>query len=926
MWGPDHTSLTTAVAGKDRTFFGGSVAESGYAMVAVDQQGVKQMHFNAIHGTGLAKVALATDDQYLYAAHDGMAWGEQFDPSKPDAKATQTLSITRYDINTGNVVDFPNQQRFAKISALEVGPGTVLKDWQQISLGGFAAMGGKLYLANQRANAIQVFDAKTAEKLGDIPLANPAALAVYQGKLLAVSGNAIALVDPAARQTSTLIPEGALRPAGLAADVQGNIYVSDVATNTVKVFDATGNALKTIGKPGGAYKGTYDPERMVNPRGLAVASNGWLWVTEERTTPKRVVAWDLATGKVVKEKFGPTAYGAGGGGFDVADQTRWIGQGAQWQLDFATKSATCTSILGSHFEAMHYEYLHQDGRTFLIGTAGYTAISELLPDGSVKDLAFIGSTHRFSFALGWNPPAPFIEAFNKTYPTRVGKFGDKGPGVLWVDKNGDGEMQVEEFDFSTDVENFAGAYWGHEQRDLTLRLPATVKGKRVIAVLKPDGFYPGGAPKYPTLNAACTTGTLIALDSNELETAVDRFGNLVVNSDPKMTSFAPDGKLRWTYPNRWSNVHGSHAAPLPEIGMMQGALFFLGMAPLDETSDVFMMNGNHGRFFVITSDGLYLDEMFKDVRLTGGVDAYLIGGECFGGMFNKSTKDGQYYLQSGHTDYRIFRISGLNEIKRSAGTFTVTAAQVAAAERNLSRKVAATVTPKVTTITATATPKKIDGQEDDWAGDPTARWDKSGQYPVSMRAAYDATNLYLYYNVADGSPWVNNGKDWTLLFKTGDSVDLQLGLDPNANPRRTAPAPGDFRLLIAPFQGKPTAVLYRHRVPGTTSPVSFISPWRSEKVDSVKIITTAQIAVLPENGRYRLEATIPLAELGWKPRAGSALKADVGVLYGDDGGSQTLLRSYWSNQQTNLVNDVPGEIMLMPNLWGTATITEGEGR
>ena len=58
-----------------------------------------------------------------------------------------------------------------------------------------------------------------------------------------------------------------------------------------------------------------------------------------------------------------------------------------------------------------------------------------------------------------------------------------------------------------------------------------------------------------------------------------------------------------------------------------------------------------------------LDEMFKDVRMGASLDAYLIGGECFGGCFGKSAKDGNYYLQSGHTDYRIFRVTGLGDVK-----------------------------------------------------------------------------------------------------------------------------------------------------------------------------------------------------------------------------------------------------------------------
>ena len=34
-------------------------------------------------------------------------------------------------------------------------------------------------------------------------------------------------------------------------------------------------------------------------------------------------------------------------------------------------------------------------------------------------------------------------------------------------------------------------------------------------------------------------------------------------------------------------------------------------------------------------------------------------------------------------------------------------------------------------------------------------------------------------------------------------------------------------------------------------------------------------------------------------------------------GTTTIARQYWSNKSTGLVNDVPGEADLSPNLWGT---------
>jgi hypothetical protein len=182
--------------------------------------------------------------------------------------------------------------------------------------------------------------------------------------------------------------------------------------------------------------------------------------------------------------------------------------------------------------------------------------------------------------------------------------------------------------------------------------------------------------------------------------------------------------------------------------------------------------------------------------------------------------------------------------------------------------------------------------------------------------------LHLAYRVKDPSPLVNHGSDWTLLFKTGDSVNFEFSTDPAARPDRSAPVPGDRRLLIAPYRGKPLAVLYSYRERGAKRPVPFSSPWRTEQVDRVSRLDSARIDVQKQQGAYVLTAAIPLADLGLPRQASVTLKGDFGVIYGDDAGSIDLLRSYWSNQATGLVNDVPGEIMINPRLWGTLRFEE----
>ena len=188
---------------------------------------------------------------------------------------------------------------------------------------------------------------------------------------------------------------------------------------------------------------------------------------------------------------------------------------------------------------------------------------------------------------------------------------------------------------------------------------------------------------------------------------------------------------------------------------------------------------------------------------------------------------------------------------------------------------------------------------------------------MQVKAVRADDRLHLAYRVKDPSPWLNHGTDWTLLFKSGDCVDFQFSTDPLAKPNRTEAAPGDKRLLIAPFKDSSIAVLYSYHEPGAKSSMSFSSPSRTEHIDVVKQLDSAEIKVVPGEGSYDLTVSVPLADLGL-PAAGQAadLRGDFGVIYGDTAGSMDLLRSYWSNQATGLVNDVPGEASVEPRQWG----------
>ncbi|WP_052573169.1 FlgD immunoglobulin-like domain containing protein [Haloferula sp. BvORR071] len=916
--GSNHGTFQAAATNGSSLFFGSPVAEGGYEIVELAADGSFIRGFNPPHGHGLGAIALAADENYLYAAHDGLAWGEHIDRSKADWKETRTVSLMRIDLKTGVVADFADKQRHATLWKYEAGPGSNWKSAADFSLAGMALAGGQLFLADRGTGKLRIVSPTTAKLEREFPLEAPEALASFGESLFTIAKGQLSRIDPKSGKLSAITKIGG-KPSGLVAAEDSTFFVSDREANVVQIFGALRQRSQLIGKPGGIEPGPYDPLKLQNPAGL-VALDGKLWITErDRWQPKRLAAFDIANGAVVQQYFGPTNYGAQGAGFDPLDPTRWIGQGALWKLDFAAHTATPTSILGGKSGRRHSFY-RQGGRTFILSSGKATWIQELLDDGTLHPRACISSAHQFSYDNDWRPPQAFIDAFHRDYPnvpyggSQNGSIDDGKPnhgyGMLWVDRNGNETMEAEEIEFATAASNFAGAGWSHDFHDLTLRVPAEREGKPVMVTLKPDGWWPGDAPRYPALNDAVRAAVPIDLPgSTMVESITDSAGNMVVNSDPSMRCFAPDGSLRWSYPNRWSNVHGSHKAPLPSTGELQGSLFYSGMAPLDDKSDVMLINGNHGRAFVMSSDGLYLDEMFPDVRMMNNAQATgvgILGGECFGGTFGKAN-DGCYYFQGGGIAYRIYRVEGLNQTQRAAGKISVSGPQALAAARNQARKVADSSEPATVKISRGKDPNII-----------AAKWEREGQFPVTVKASQDGTLLYLQYEVADSSPWINQGKDWQALFKTGDSIDFQLGTNPAADPKRSGPAPGDLRLLIAPMGDENLAVLYRHRLPGApaTEAVNFQSPWRSEKVDSVRRLDFAKIEVQRGGDGYKLKLSVPLADLGLSNPTGLILRGDFGVIYGDPAGSINTFRNYHANRATGLVNDVPGEIMLSPDQWG----------
>ena len=660
----------------------------------------------------------------------------------------------------------------------------------------------------------------------------------------------------------------------------------------------------TIGRKGGrALLGPWQADGLRSIKSMAVDAAGKLWVVESDSTPKRISVWDPKTGKLLNELFGPSSYGALGGAICPKDPDVMIGQGCEWRLDPQTGRARVTAVITRDGMENSRLATGANGRLYLAVASNWA-----FDNGLVKIFERVGDAD-YKLRCTFRP-----EGKDKTAKT-----------FLWTDANGDEKEQPDEVKSVEGAVRFSGWYMNLSP-DL-----AFTSGDRLF---RPDGFTDCGAPKYdlsvstkmPVAGMASADGSLVLQPGNYGET------HAVLNCFE-----ISSGKKRWSYPDNFVGVHGSHNASPAQVGMIRGSFGPTGSVKLPApVGNIWVLPTNVGEWHIVTEGGFYLTGLFEGdpmkvkwpAAAVPGADMTHcppgMGGEDFGGSVTLG-EDGKLYVQAGKTAFWNLEVTGLETVKGIAGaSVSISDKDVGEAQKFHDQQLQAAVGTRRLTLKK-LTPKSTGNLEQDFGGAETIRFQKTDDTTVRTAAARDDQNLYLAWDVRDATPWVNGAEQPENLYLSGDTVDFQLATDTKADVKRDKAVAGDLRLSIGNFKGTPTAVIYRPVADKTKprTPKTFSSGViKDHVIADVAVLSDAQIKVTKRTDGYVVQAAIPLAALEFTPAAGQTVHGDFGVTYGDAAGQRTRLRSYWNNQHTGIVDDAVFELMLEPKNWGELVISD----
>lgn len=209
-------------------------------------------------------------------------------------------------------------------------------------------------------------------------------------------------------------------------------------------------------------------------------------------------------------------------------------------------------------------------------------------------------------------------------------------------------------------------------------------------------------------------------------------------------------------------------------------------------------------------------------------------------------------------------------------------------------------TGDVTAAYVNAAPN-IDGVLDEWPGDNAVRstyrvyaysgWDGSEDLDAVWQLAWDESRLYVAVAVTDD---MHVQTQQGALIYQGDSVELQIDINPAANATRVNPATSQIILSPGNFGANPPAAA---RFRGNDNGDLPFLPGHN-----------IELAAQQTADGYTLEAAIPWSDVNLTPAAGMQLGLALNANDNDSPGEA---------RQEVMMSNQPGRTLTNPSTWGT---------
>ncbi len=957
-WGADHMVPHRLAAAGDRMVVCCQFAEGGYGTFLLETDGDKifRKRWSEKRGSN----AVAADDRYVYII--------------PNDWSASGVQLFRMNISDGSCAPFLrdgaecpmpypltdlfgiSSDELPDVLAMTAAGGLLLMRCSDHTLRVIDPEHGiphRVYpLAADSSGASNRF---TMEHGGSARRSASCSIASDGTYVWYIADNVVYRLDLGDGTNQPVTFDGIVKPMCIAADRDGNFYIADDASCQIVKFAPDGRELLRIGKPGGrARQGKYDRDGFLDITSIAADRSGRVWVTEEGTKPRRISVWN-PDGTFCREFIGNAGY-AGQGAFIHSHQPDkayaelnemvFCRETGQWEMENVMYRPDPEKGLAvtpgfSDFDSGNVFFSAASGEEreyfAVLGMQRTASFFMMRKEGGIwKPIAAIASVADLQHLLGGQYNAWVVRA-------PYGEWADNDPAdvVFWNDWNNDGYVTKDE---CVILPSFRKTWNGGEPYapieptvpffscccssvspdDLSFLGTLREEGKPdAVCCVKPVSFRDGGRPVYLPEGIYRITDQFELIGSSAQLPRKNLAISFIRQNDKNwIAGFdRENGGIRWKYASPYHGVHGSHTAPMPKPGLLIGCLKITGIAENCGDSDVFMVRGNLGEDYFLTTDGMYIDRLTRDSRLPGigypdtpeelrkvSFSQFSGRGEHFSGVLTRQAdgiircSGGLPACQAGN----ILRIEGLESVRHIAPTgFDVTEKDLFAAEED--NRARALTEKKI------LEPLRIVRADAGWENAVPAEISRDGQQIRGMfRAMYDENALHLRWKVR-GIRWRNGGTDWRILFKTGDCVDFQCS--PSANHGHDA-ADGDFRLLIAPFIGDNAVVLMKQRSSTADLRDAFVytSPVMEAPFDAVRRLSDVHPDVKADAEGVTVQVSVLWKELGMlPPSAGDELTGDVGIIAADAEGKNNAARIYRSNTCTNLVNDQPGEAILHPD-------------